>query len=233
MSGIAGSAPNQERQGANDEFAGVVVIVLAAGAGARMGGPKALMKVAKRAWWMRQQLALKTEVGIDALWVVTPLLRSRIERAARLFRRSTRELVVPRMAAVEEPRAGAEPQPMFASVLRGVRSVLNSGTIERGVFVLPVDTPVPRRAVWSGLVRADRPAVPGYDGTKGHPIFLPISWLERRIIPLLSDEPSAAMAMRLDALIGDNFQRVPVTDPRVAMNLNTPERRAEFERSLA
>ena len=47
------------------------VLVLAAGRGRRMGGPKALMMVEGEPWWMRQRRRI-AEVGIPMTWVVSP-----------------------------------------------------------------------------------------------------------------------------------------------------------------
>ena len=57
-------------------LAGISVVVLAAGRGTRMGGPKALMEVRGRVWWrwQREWLAPAEAAGATVVWLVSPVV---------------------------------------------------------------------------------------------------------------------------------------------------------------
>lgn len=178
-------------------------IILAAGMGRRMGGPKALMRVRGEPWWRVQRGALAA-AGIPALWVTSERVEAEL-----------------RASGFEGPSATAdETAPMLTSLCAAVRSL--AAHPPAGVYVLPVDVPVPAPAVWSAL-GGDRIAVPVHGGRRGHPVYLPWPW----VIETLPRAESAGG--RLDELICNLAAEVIVDDPRVRMNLNTPEARAAYE----
>lgn len=182
------------------------VIVLAAGRGRRMGGPKALMEVDARPWWHVQRGRIAAS-GFPQLWVVS-------EDVARAMRESdpggTPELLL------------AEPDgPMFESLLIGLRSVAATRA-PQGVFVLPVDTPWPGGAAARALIAGHPAAIPTFEGRGGHPVWLSWAWVSG----LLAQDAQGgipASQRRLDALLTPIAARVPVDAPEVVLNLNTPE----------
>lgn len=184
------------------------VLVLAAGRGTRMGGPKALMRVRDEAWWRHQDRRLR-EVGVPATWIVSDVVWQAMEGDAS---RPTRCVRVDSTA------------PMFTSVLAGLNSL--RGKPPEGVFVLPVDAPPPGRRVWHAL-RSTGLSCPSFEGIRGHPVFLPWSWIEATLWNAIAAaaDPSA---LRLDHLIRDVLNVVPTDDPRVGCNLNTPEDVARY-----
>jgi CTP:molybdopterin cytidylyltransferase MocA len=110
-------------------LAGWTAIVLAAGRGRRMGGPKALMTVGGLPWWQTQESRLAA-AGVQRLWVVS----AEVERAMRSG------------PAVAPPLVPADPDaPMFESVRAGVSA---AGAASGGAFILPVDVPAPGRSTW-------------------------------------------------------------------------------------
>lgn len=168
------------------------ILVLAAGRGTRMGVPKALMSVGGTPWWTRQQSRLE-RVGLPVTWVVSD--------------RVARESQLARTVVVDDTA------PMFESIRAGVASL---GSLESlaGVFILPVDVPAPEPGVWRELGRCEHPAVPVWHGRRGHPVYLPGTWLRGR---------DWARAGRLDDLIRADSFAVRVGDPDVTVNLNTPQ----------
>ncbi len=191
-----------------------VVLVLAAGRGVRMGGPKALMMVGGRAWWRVQQERLAS-AGIETVWVV-----SREVGAA--MRRDLRQGDAAMEIAESDPGL-----PMFASVAAGIRALVEGGVRPSGVFVLPVDVPAAGAAVWRALAAVgSRVAVPEYRGRRGHPVRLMWEFVERVIVPSLEDAGFLAQA-RLDRLVQGETTAVPVEDEAVVVNLNDP---ADVER---
>ncbi len=199
---MPGSSPPAARAG------GGCVLVLAAGRGRRMGGPKGLMSVDGRAWWFVQQERIAAS-GRNAAWVVSPVVRSAIERAPG--------------AALH--LVDADPDaPMFASVLAGLGALLASPPLPGWVHVLPVDVPAPLRATLDALERgagAGGVAVPRHAGKSGHPVCLAWGWVERELLPRATG--TTTDGLRLDELIAGVRMEVDVTDDAVTVNLNTPE----------
>jgi CTP:molybdopterin cytidylyltransferase MocA len=170
------------------------VLVLAAGRGARMGGPKALMQVRGRAWWQVQEERLGS---IPRVWVASPI-------------------VADAMRACRAPiRLGNPDSPMFDSIRAGLTSALHSTTA--GVFILPVDVPAPWLRTLESLAAATGVgvALPAFAGQRGHPAALSRRWIERVLLP-------APAGARLDRLIGPDAIELPVEDASVVVNLNTP-----------
>ncbi|MGD9689537.1 MAG: NTP transferase domain-containing protein [Phycisphaerales bacterium] len=190
------------------------MIVLAAGRGTRMGGPKALMDVGGRAWWRVQERRLR-QAGVTPWWVIVP--------------GDWTTMPTGRWVA---GRAGS---PMFESVRAGVAAVQaasarSAGPVPVGVFVLPVDVPAASPEVWSALLEAltsppgPRPIVPAFDGQTGHPLLLPWNWAVERVLP-------APEGARLDEMIRESVSAIEVRDANVRANLNTPAEAAGWNES--
>lgn len=183
------------------------VLVLAAGRGTRMGTPKALMNIDDEPWWVRQygQLAM---IGVLQTWVVSDAVHLRMQQ-----REDVPNLVVT-----------SPTKPMFDSLLTGLTHL--SHDPPRGVFILPVDVPVPQLAVFRTLAGKERPALPEFQGRTGHPIYLPWAWLCERVLP--PESGGRAMPLfgdqrRLDRITAKDRELVSVFDPTVLVNLNTPQ----------
>lgn len=191
------------------------VIVLAAGRGRRMGGPKALMQVAGRVWWRNQErrigAAARALGGLKSCWVASP------------------DVMAAWAGVADRPAwvvAGEPDAPMFVSVAAGVRAVAAGQSPVAGVFVLPVDVPAAADgAVWRGLASVGSVARPVHGGKHGHPLYLPWPWVERELRPRLNE-----LGGRLDELISSVVSDVAVSDECVVWNLNTPEDVSLFER---
>lgn len=186
-----------------------VVVVLAAGRGTRMGGPKALMVVAGEAWWRTQARRIEA-TGRRALWVASPEVAAAIGRCAGA-------------TALADPDA-----PMMTSVLAGLAAIpALPGPAAHACFILPVDVPCASRAVFDAIeteAMACGVAVPRYAGTRGHPIAMSLAWARAHV---RSD------TVRLDELTAAFRREVGVNDADVVCNLNTPQRLREYEERLA
>lgn len=183
-------------------LAGWTAIILAAGRGRRMGGPKAIMTVGGLPWWRVQETRLAA-AGVPRLWVVS----ADVERVMRAG------------PTEAPPLVQANPDaPMFESVRSGISALK---VVSDGVFILPVDVPAPARTTWR-LVAAhahEGVAVPTYLGVRGHPAALSPAWCRRVLDRALASDA----VYRLDHLIAGDTREVPVDDPAVTVNLNTPD----------
>ncbi|MDZ4755934.1 MAG: nucleotidyltransferase family protein [Phycisphaerae bacterium] len=189
-----------------------VVVVLAAGRGLRMGGPKALMTVLGQSWW-RLQAERISATEREAVWVVSPEVRAAI----------TLHPAAPAWLTDADPTA-----PMFSSIVAGVNAARGFARL-RWVHVLPVDVPAPHAATLNALeVAADTAgvAVPAHAGKTGHPICLTMRWIEATLFPAL--EHASVESRRLDVLAAQSRTIVEVADADVVVNLNTPDAVAQW-----
>lgn len=183
-------------------------LILAAGRGTRMGGPKALLTVAHEPWWRTQSRRLAA-TGIPTTWVVSDTVRAALAPSADAPQR----LITADSAA-----------PMFASILIGLRALAH--TPPQAVFILPVDAPAPEPAVWQALADSVNDlhtpvAIPTFQGKSGHPVLLRWSWIESTLFAAAHAADPATL--RLDTLIAPVAHHIAVTDPCVVINLNTPD----------
>ncbi|MBS0192261.1 MAG: NTP transferase domain-containing protein [Phycisphaerales bacterium] len=180
-----------------------IAIVLAAGRGLRMGGPKALMELNGVPWWRLQRERL-AEAGVPSIWVVSEMVAKAMQGA---------QALPSRLVLADSSK------PMFESLLTGLRALGEDPP--DGVFVLPVDVPASRDPkVWEELAASKQPAAPAIQGRSGHPVFLPGAWVKGTLWPRVAGGEGP---VRLDELIGGGLIQVPTCDPDVLCNLNTPE----------
>jgi len=173
-----------------------------------MGGPKALMRVGGKPWWMRQLEALEA-AEVAPVWVVSPDLRAAIEREALGFK---------------QPLVQADPEaPMFESIRAGLRFL--EPLSPRAVYILPIDVPAPGPEVWRVLDAPSPACAPSFEGAHGHPVCLDWAFARGRVL-------DAAPGARLDDLIAPVIRYIEVGEPRVALNLNTPESVRAYEREF-
>jgi CTP:molybdopterin cytidylyltransferase MocA len=136
-------------------------LLLAAGAGTRMGRPKALMRDADGTSWLLRSVAVLNEGGCDA---VTVVLGAEAERARTLLDRGRVRVVV----------ADHWAEGMGESLRAGLASLAASDA--EAVLVSLVDLPDVSAAVVRRVVAAgaglDALARAAYDGRPGHPVLL-------------------------------------------------------------
>jgi molybdenum cofactor cytidylyltransferase len=111
----------------------------------------------------------------------------------------------------------------FSSLQIGLNEVLNRG--RDAAIITLVDRPPARRATIENLRTAFANAaegiwavVPEYSGQHGHPYVA-----GRELITVFLDAPPTAKARDIEHAHQEHIQYVPVDDPFVAMNVNTPE----------
>jgi CTP:molybdopterin cytidylyltransferase MocA len=136
-------------------------LLLAAGAGTRMGQPKALVRDSGGGSWLQRTVALLQHGGCEA---VTVVLGAGVDEAVPLLDGTGVEAVV-----AEDWAEG-----MGASLRTGLRALSGSGAVAAVVMLvdLPdVTTEVVRR-VAAGVTAPDQLARASYDGRPGHPVVI-------------------------------------------------------------
>jgi molybdenum cofactor cytidylyltransferase len=112
----------------------------------------------------------------------------------------------------------------FSSLQVGLHEVLNRG--RDAAMITLVDRPPLGAPTLAALLTAFETAiaqgkwavVPEYGGKHGHPILA-----GREMIEAFLRAPASATAREIEHLSLEQIQYVPVGDPRVAINVNTPE----------
>lgn len=146
------------------------VLILAAGHGKRMGGPKAFTRHAGRTF-LQRILTRCGESGSPVTLVTDPAFRARLEAEL-----SGLPAPAPRLVDADGSR------PMLDSV----RSGLAAGAFDTGFWLWPVDAPFISPAGWARAVQAvsaDPEPVRKLrvNGKTGHPIWFP-GWSVREIL---------------------------------------------------
>lgn len=184
----------------------IAAVILAAGASTRMGRPKALIEWQGRPFFVHC-MEVARAVGCDpvaVVWGAVPLP----QRDGAIH--------------VENPAWRRGP---LSSLQTGLRSVLAADVDPSGVFVLTVDRPHVSRETLLRLIEAHErtPSVvvqPRFGDISGHPILLPHAVIEAMLN--LSPEDNVRSVLGQSS-IRDSRIRVPVEDPAVLDNLDTPQ----------
>lgn len=210
------------------------VVLLAAGAGSRMGHiPKGLLDFRGRRW-IEAQIDKIIACGCDLVVVVLGSKIEEFERDLDWVRRARRKWIERESAAVKVV-VNAEPdRGTFSSVVLAMEE-LRTLAIWDAAFLLPVDVPCCQRNVWELLKKTEMPQrsalVPRYQNHGGHPVGLEREFaLSLVSIPL--DSPEARLDKQIKGL-ESNVKFVDVDDSSIVENLNTQEDWSRFLSSAA
>jgi CTP:molybdopterin cytidylyltransferase MocA len=189
----------------------IVAVVLAAGEGRRIGGPKALLAIGAQSFLARA-CGLLRRPGVSEVIAVLGHEAARVRAQAGLP--ADVDVVVN-----EAYREGG----MLSSVLRGLDAA--AGRAAEAALLHPVDHPLvaPETvdAVVAALRAGARIAVPSVEGRRGHPGgFAAAAW------PALRAAPPAAGARAVLAAHPEWIVHVP-GDPGAVRGVDTP---ADYER---
>ncbi len=192
---------------------GLAGVVLAAGASERMGRPKALLDFRGRPFAVRILEALEA-LDVKSRVVVLGPDAARIRPSL-----ATHDCII-----VENPDLAGEAIGSLRAALAALDAIRPSG-----VVAWPVDLPHVRVATLERLLeayrRAGAPAVmPSFAERRGHPVI----WDQALFPELLTSEAATRHGAR--AVLTAHEQEivtVPVDDPAVIDDLNTPE---DYER---
>lgn len=190
----------------------IVAVLLAAGEGRRMGGPKALLRIAGTTFLARAA-ALLGRPGVDSVVAVLGHEADRVAAEGRVGAEVT--LLV-------NPRYG---EGMLTSVLRGLDEAEARGA--QAILLHPVDHPLVDPGTVDRVVAALESgaviAVPSHEGRRGHPAgFASAAW------PALRSAPAERGARAVLADHPEWVVHVP-GDPGCVAGIDTPE---DYERRI-
>ncbi len=190
----------------------IAATVISAGTSSRMGYPKALLEF-HGCTFLETILEAMLAVGVQRRIVVLGPDADKILKHIDL-----RDVTV---LSTERLEAGP-----IGSIRAAIREV-QAHPVD-GLLVWPVDMPQVTIATVETLLeqfrRSDRPmVVPEFEGTRGHPIIF-----GRAVFDELLAAPDAEGARAVVRADTGRVLRVPVDDPAVAKDLNTPEEYQEF-----
>ncbi|HLV01112.1 MAG TPA: nucleotidyltransferase family protein [Acidobacteriota bacterium] len=182
----------------------IASLILAAGESARMGSPKALCRYQGETF-IERIIRLHREHNLRTIVILG------FDQSAILKAISARDAEI-----VLNPRPELGPLSSLQVTLPLVSSC-------EAILLHPVDHPCVRSETIGRLVEAFRrlPAsilIPETSGQKGHPVLFPSRYfLDLKCAPL--DQGARAVTRRYRP----NIHRVPVGDPGILINVNTPE----------
>jgi molybdenum cofactor cytidylyltransferase len=188
--------------GMTTSSSGPIAIILAGGAGQRMGLPKALLENEKGKSFLGTLVSTFTKAGCRVL-VVTG--------------KHTAEILAhhPELESVDNPRWE---EGQYSSVRVGLEAALEGEP--SAVLLHPVDMPMIRPATVTALLDAldvtVEGVVPEFEGAPGHPLVLSAS-AARRVVAMDDVPHLEAAQQRL------NMIRLKTRDPAVLVNINSPE----------
>ncbi|MGZ5543666.1 MAG: nucleotidyltransferase family protein [Limisphaerales bacterium] len=180
-------------------------IVLAAGQGRRMGGPKWQLKIAGRSF-LDHVLQTLRDAGLSQ--IVCVVGRQFPARVQGLF---------PGVAFVPNNQANAA---MLSSVKIGLTQLMDL----RGVLIVPVDHPLVRKRTYTALMEkfiedADSVVKPIHQEQSGHPILIP-----QRLFAQIMRSDSQESLNELIRTSNLKQVRLPCDDPGILNNINTVAR---------
>ena len=201
---------------------GLCGVILAAGQSSRMGADKALLpwpKPGVSAQPSSTILSCAIEVMSDVCDLVIVVAGANEDSL-----RPAAEAQGAMLVLNPDPQRG-----QFSSLQTGLQEVLNHG--RDNALVTLVDRPPPRPETLAELTEAFRSKghsvwalVPEHEGKHGHPIVI-----GREMIEAFLRAPAATNAREVEHANQSHVVYIPVGDPRVTTNVDTPQHYASLE----
>ncbi len=182
-------------------------LILSAGESQRMDGKLKALLMFEGKTFLERIMATMSEAGIGELVVVLGAEHEKIERKVRL--KNVRVVI---------NKSWEEGQ--LSSLQLGIRKLSPES---EGVLFTLVDHPLVKSSTYVTLVERwkkdrGRIVVPTFMGRKGHPTILP-----HRLYPMILEGELPEGARSVIRSEGDSVAFVPVDDPGVVQDVDTPE----------
>lgn len=205
------------------------LVLLAGGKSSRMGVPKGLLEINGRPWLEGQIRSFGSVGGKRAIIVLGYQHADYFASLSWLQEASERAVdyagVNVEVVINKRPERGA-----FSSLQTGMSQITRCD-IPPGCYVLPVDVPCPGAEVWrrlaGGLSGGIKGCVPRWHEYNGHPVLVSIE-LIHDLVNLKPEAADARLDMQLKKLTPQELRVVPVDDPKISMNINTPVDLSQF-----
>lgn len=194
----------------------IAFVLLAGGKSERMGQPKGLL-FDKKEYWLETQLKSIASAGGKEVYIALgfhtptyceklPWLTSALQAPITYLNLNIRAIVNP------NPERGS-----FSSL----QTVLSQIEKPKTILLCPIDVPIPKDETLELLLEKQQAIViPNYKGKNGHPIVMATSFWR----PLLQlDSSNSRLDFLIKACPSSMIGIVPVENPEVILNLNTPE----------
>lgn len=187
-------------------------VILAAGDSHRMGTPKALLAFRNDMNFLEACLKAFNDIGCEEVVVVVNqyLYRLLASKGVNLHMNA-------RLVLNAYPARGR-----FFSLQCGLRAI----SVDTNTFFHNVDNPFITPGVLKALINSEKEAdviCPAYRGKRGHPVLI-----NNKVVSDLISESNYDRHLR-DYLDRYRHVSVPVTDPNILININTPD---EYARML-
>lgn len=223
-----------------NRFSEFPVVLLAGGKGSRVspgGRSKGLVEVDGHPW-LEHQLQALTRVGLRRLVIVLgyqaeeyfdqfPAFESAREQWVRMGKAQIAVIVNP--APHRGPFTSIQAAGKFLPVVTPNPHSLG------GIFLIPVDVPVPSGETWNQLADSFQSpvhaCVPVHEGSGGHPVLVSAKFMET-LLKLPADSPDSRLDRQIHFLPPEQVRRIPVRDFRVGVNMNGREDFDKFRPNL-
>ncbi|MBL6991570.1 MAG: NTP transferase domain-containing protein [Bacteriovoracaceae bacterium] len=215
----------------HNHIAAFPLIILAGGKSSRMGIPKGLIAINNQTMLEHQLKTFYSYGGKKALvvlgydidtyfdqipwiaqavdtWIETPFAQDSLVK-----------VVINKKPELEK----------FSSLQIGLSAMTDQ--IFKGLFVLPIDVPIPSEHVWIRLTQSFNQFIfatfPQFENRIGHPLLFSCQFINELInVPIDLDE--AHLDIQINKLSNTQKQYVEVDDSYVHLNINTPEELDNF-----
>jgi molybdenum cofactor cytidylyltransferase len=197
-----------------------VALLLAAGRSSRMGkyGPKGLLDFYGEPWISKQLKSLMS-CGLGRIAVVLGYEKEAYLRVLASFGDSID------IFFNEEPERG-----QFSSLQCGLKGL--EAYEHSRILITTLDTPMTSRENIETMSGSSASIIiPSFKTKGGHPIFISADFANSLLGVDLANENEARLDVQIKKLASQEVVKIAIEDPKIIMNLNTPEKWDEFKKS--
>lgn len=197
------------------------LILLCGGKSSRMGTPKGLLLIEGTPWYQHHIDRFRQFGGSHIILVLGHHVQIYLDHLSWIPGKNgqwvSHDGLNISVAINLRPNLG-----QFSSLQCGIERVIQGGFA--GAFILPVDMPNPKNAVWESLhenmTDSIDACIPSMKGRAGHPVLLSLKFMES-LSKKTPYQPESRLDLQIQRLSKDKICYVDVDDPKIIMNVNT------------